>query len=298
MKKNMARPQLRSRDSDSGSVRSWTLTAAAALALSVGLVLRGTATPGAHQPLQPEGARSVASPETSLGDPEAGREALPETAAVTYLDPFQLLPSFWGADWPKVEAELFPGGLESASLTPILPWDDVRELHLDVLAPDRDHRVEALYRRLMSWPGWEFYGEFPVRPDRAYAKLTPTSLASALRVKPIEDLDQAQVGALEEQFRAMNSELDGLLRAFIEGAGVAVRFEFERGVFDRAPVAFPGMDPEFDDELYSRKVTAGGWVTRIQITATHHPSLGLLRNEIEALRARRRVAVLATLADA
>jgi len=117
-----------------------------------------------------------------------------------------------------------------------------------------------------------------------------------LRSSAIEDVDAKVVDALEEHFRGMNSELDGLVRAFIEGAGVAVRFEFERGVFDRAPVAFPGPDQEFDDELYSRKVTAGGWVTRIQITAANYPSLGLLRAEIEDLRQRRRAAVLDVLA--
>lgn len=286
MQQPMKRTMHRTTKSGALRIGRWTLVAGAAMALSVGIVFRGGATASPGQPLAPE-SRWVAAPaqlvETELSALRAP-EAQPEQL---YLDPLETLRSYWGAAWPDVEAQLFPEGLEAAELAPIVPWPDVEEIHLEMMAPNQDSRVEALYRRLVAWPGWEFHGANPYRPDSRLAELTPDSLFWATRCSGVDDLSQADVEALETQFVEVNSELDGLARAFIEGAGAAVRFEFERGGFERAPVAFLEEAAKAEDELYSRKVSAGGWVTRIQITASGHPGLGLLREEIERLRARR-----------
>jgi hypothetical protein len=268
-------------------VGTWTLAAGAVLVLSVGLVLRGGASPASTSALTPLEAKLVQKEMSTDVQLSATRESQVVAQDVQALDPEETLSSFWGERWTEVESELFPDGFDAAGLQPILPWEQVREAHYALMAPDGECRVEALYRRLVSWPVWEFYGAHPYRADPRFAELTPLSLFQATRCAGVRELDQAEIEQLELRFSALNSELDGLARAFIDGVGAAVRHEFEHGGYERAPVGFPDVLARSDTDVYSRKISAGGWVTRISLDATTNPSLALLKDEIDALRKRR-----------
>lgn len=263
-------------------VGQWAALAGVALVLSAGLVMRGGAAP---EPVLQPAASAV--PEAREADSAPSlvheRRAL-EAELPKYLDTAETLAEYWGKDWPDVEAELFPGGVDPEELSRIQPWPEVADVHLATMDPTGDMRVEALYRQLLAWPGWEYRGTYADRPEPKMAELTPDSLFWATRCPGSSDLGQAQVEQLEGEFRELNSELDGLVRAYLDGLAAAVRFEFERGGYERAPLRFRDSAERSDDELYSRKVTAGGWTTRMQLCASQYPGLGLLKAQIDSLR--------------
>jgi len=267
-------------------VGSWVVVAGAAVVLSAGLVMRGGAEPEVGlEPALAQGVEDFGSSSLTL---PSEREVLVPAPTPEYLDPEATLLDFWGEAWPEVQRELFPDGVNASELSPIVPWSEVEELHFEAMVPNGDMRVEALYRKLVSWPGWEFRGGYANRPDKKVAELTPDSLFWSTRCRGVSDLDQQDVEQLELDFKQLNAELDALARAYIDGIGAAVRYEFDRGGFERAPIAFRKPADRSETELYSHKVSAGGWVTRIQLDASDHPSLGLLKDEIDDLRQKRK----------
>ena len=220
---------------------------------------------------------------------EVTAPALPTSTAqpVVYLDPLTFLPEFWGARWPEVEAKQFPGGLENAEPPLIRAWETAAPHLVASMAPDTKNKVDLNYRRLMSWPGWEFTPEPVYPPSPLMASLSPASVASALGDQRIADVDQVTIERWDQELLDVNLRLDQAVRTYLHELGNVVRAEFESPRLERAPVELPDRPsehPNFFGSLYSPTMSAFGWQARLFITKADFPGLVSLRADITALQ--------------
>lgn len=263
---------------------AWFLTTCAVLLASIGLVLRGREMEP-MEGVQPDVRSSILDFGSKQPVLPAVRQPLVDADAAA--EPLEILAAFWGADWPRVRAELEANGLLPEQLPEIRPWGEVSEAHAWCLNPTSDVKGDLYYRTLMAWPGREFDDTADL-VSASYAEATAASLAKYLQVPELANLDEQQVFTLEERLAETNAELDGLIRSFMDGIGEAVSYEFRMGEVERAPLTFLESEQYTDDQgFYGHTAQAGGWASRVQLTESEYPDLAVLRRQILDMRSRR-----------
>lgn len=268
---------------------TWLLMAAGGLFV-VGMALTHKGQALETRATQPDASLARHAGAWDVAAPSLAQAAASATTTYELLDPVEVLSSFYGERWPAVEAELFPDGIEGATLPPICAWEDAGPVLVEALAPDSPNRVDIGYRNLVRWPGWS-YSDDPKYPIPAEtAELTPAALAACLGEPRLALVDQTTVERWDQELLQLNHELDLTARRYLEEAGALVRQAFASGAIDRAPVAFTDR-AEFQkpqpDALMTSSFGALGWRARFTLRSSDHPELARLRDEVRSLQQQR-----------
>ena len=281
MTRGMAPPRTRR----SGLAATWVAAAAVLVLVLVGLALRGTDEPGPG--------RVLPGPVTPVGQVDVAAAPGPRTPVAARapgpaLDLTEALEAHWGERWPEVAALLAGDGYLVEPLPELRPWSEVAAAHAEVLNATSDVQRDLLYRRLMAWPG----REYDDHPDQVPvgAGSPAEALASSLGLPELADLDELGVARLEERLADTNAELDGVVRAYMEGVAAVVADHVRTGGPERVPLAFPRDEAELEGEaaFFCAATRIGGWASRVRLTASRYPDLAAIEAEIRTLRDRRR----------
>ena len=262
---------------------AWFLGTGAVILASVGIVLRGSSDEGLR-PVEPLAVASEATEDHGSRAPVVLR--IPEGSGVEALGQME---AHWGERWDEVRALLQAQGKLPAELPDIAPWGEVAEYHRRLLSPVSDGERDKYYRGLMDWPGME-YDDAADFPLAGYGQATPASLAKHLELPELAGLDPDQVLELERHCRDLNSELDAVVRSFMEGIGQVVDHRFRTGTIEHGPLALPDDEAAFTGppSFFGASTQGGGWVSRVSLYEEDHPDLALIKRLIDELKERRR----------
>lgn len=216
--------------------------------------------------------------------------AMPDTApslGVELLDSRATFEAFWGARADEVAEALFPGQPEAIDGQYMAEWEDASDVLVTTMSPSAATRVDLLYRRYVSWPGWTYSAD-PLYPIPAQVReLTPDSLAAALGEPRIKLFDQQTVEGWAVELLDLNTRLDGVTRRYLETAGERVEQRFANNTIERAPLGFPderAFGDTHHDALMVMSFGSWGWNARYALDRSDNPDLAAMYDEIQELR--------------